>query len=351
LKHVLPSKNCNTSCSIDPQECNDYFSTIGEKLTESNLTDDTITDDIANVNSNFDFFEININVVLRELLSLPDVSKLDVLDMDCKLLRNSALLLAPLLTHIFNLSLALGHLPNDWKIARVTPIYKGKGSKEDINNYRPISVIPTIVKILEKCVKVQIVDYFISNNLFSSAQSAYLQNHSTQTALHQFVDHCLKNMDDGLVNVACFLDLSKAFDTLNRKKLLTKLEKYGLSKNCIKWFDSYLSNRSQIVVSNSSTSQPNNISVGVPQGTILGPILFIIYLNDLPNAVKDALIVIYADDTTLVTAAFTLQEAIFKMQTCLDIVTSYFKNNSLVINESKCKYMVITYRQKHLDLM
>ena len=134
---------------------------------------------------------------------------------DTKLLRLSAALLTPLITHIFNLSLCLGTIPNEFKLAKITPIYKRNGSKSDPGNYRPISVIPTIAKIFEKYVKTQIISCFQSNNLLSPCQSAYVKNNSTQTALHTLVDTCYKNIDNGDINLITMIDLSKGFDVSN----------------------------------------------------------------------------------------------------------------------------------------
>ena len=129
-------------------------------------------------------------------------------------------------------------LPSDWKIARVTPIFKNKGDKSDPNNYRSISVVPTIAKIIEKGVKLQIVKYLTNNNLLTQSQSAYRENHSTQTALHHLVNECMSNIDSGCLNLLCCLDLSKGFDSLNHELLLHKLTKYGISPTVIQWFKS-----------------------------------------------------------------------------------------------------------------
>ena len=177
--------------------------------------------------------------------------------LNAKLLRLASPAIAYSLTHIFNLSICQGVLPADWKMARVTPIFKNKGNKSDPNNYRPISVIPIVAKILEKAVKLQLVTHFVTNDLFTQSQSAYLNLHSTQTALHQLIDKCIVNIGKGLTNLLGCLDLSKGFDCLNHDILLYKMAKYSLSEHCMVWFSSYLTDRTQIVKLGTTSSSVN----------------------------------------------------------------------------------------------
>ena len=160
--------------------------------------------EISATNLKFEFLQINTDFVFHELIRLPLHSKQDLLNFDSKLLRLAAPIIAPILTHLFNLSLFHGTLPNDWKLACITPIYKGKGDNTDPSNFRPISIVSTIAKIIEKFVKCQLVNYFNLNNLFSPNQFAYLKNHSTQTALHSIIDKYITNIDSGNVNIIVF---------------------------------------------------------------------------------------------------------------------------------------------------
>ena len=228
LKQVLPSKkNYSSNSDINPEIFNDYFSTIGKHLTED-FGDLVLPQLDISVQTNFSFHEINSNFILKELLKLSLVPKMDFLGFDSKLLHLSSLLIAPLLCHIFNLSLFSGNVPQDFKTARVTPIYKGQGSQLEAGNYRPISVVPTVTKIIEKFVKIELISHLSSNNLIASHQYAYLKNHSTQTALHHLIDTCLSNINEGYCNIISMLDLSKGFDVLNRDILFHKLSKYGV---------------------------------------------------------------------------------------------------------------------------
>ena len=341
LKQVLPSKSIPNSTEITADAFNDFFSSVGERLTSNfgDLIPPSVT--FSSPLNMFDLSVINVNFVLQELLHLSPDPHLDVLDLDSKLLRLSAPLIAPLLAHIYNLSLFSGIIPSDWKLARITPIYKGKGQRTDPNNHRPISVVSPIAKILEKSVKCQLVSYLQQHNILSSCQSAYLKNHSTQTSLHHIVDHLLTNIDSGKINVACFLDLSKGFDTLNIDILLLKLQKYGIIGNSLTWFKSYLTDRQQLVRTESNISQIKSVNIGVPQGTVLGPILFLLYVNDLPSIITDALLSMYADDSFLCSSAFSIKEACNKLNSCLIHVSNWFKENRLLINTSKSHFMVI----------
>ena len=198
------------------------------------------------------------------------------------------------LTYMFNKSLEKGEFPTQWKMARVTPIFKD-GEKSAKNNYRPISVLPVLSRLFEKLVFNQLYQYLNENSLLSPGQFGFRALHSTTTALLEFTDDCYSCLDQGKYVGVVFVDLKKAFDTIP----LQKLELYGIQDPVLKWFQSYLSNRSQFTRVNGIDSEVENINVAVPQGSCLGPLLFLIYINDLPKFVKNASVYMYADDTGL----------------------------------------------------
>ena len=187
----------------------------------------------------FTFESICIETVYNDLQSLDCESNSGVLNLDTKLLKLSANVICESLTHLFHLSLNSKIIPGEWKIARITPIYKGTGDIHLETNYRPISVLSHIAKIFERWVHEQLVHYLEFHSLITPYQSAYLKKHSTVTCLHHVVDDMYESIDDGLVCGVCFLDIEKCFDTINHDILLQKLKHYGIGGNafdCFTWW-------------------------------------------------------------------------------------------------------------------
>ena len=200
------------------------------------------------------------------------------------------------LSVIVNQSLYLGKFPDSLKIAKVIPIYK-KSEFDKFENYRPISILPSLSKIFEKVVHKQILKYFTDNDLFMQSQHGFRPNFSTETVAIEFVDRIKIKIDNGHVPLSIFMDLSKAFDTINHEILLTKLKFYGLDFSSLSWFTSYISNRKQYVSYEDEDSSMEYLSIGVPQGSILGPLLFLIYVNNIQFISDKFILICFADDT------------------------------------------------------
>ena len=190
-------------------------------------------------------------------------------------LKDGARILAKPISELCNLSMVLGSFPDACKTAKVKPLFK-KGSKTDPSNYRPISLLPLLSKVFERVVLDQTEEFLSLNKILYDYQSGFRKNHSTDTCLSFLNDKILKGFDDGLVTGMILIDLQKAFDTINHDILLKKLSIIGFSDHTVKWFQSYLSNRKFMVNLENSFSEVSSISCGVPQGSILGPLLFLI---------------------------------------------------------------------------
>lgn len=254
-----------------------------------------------------------------------------------------------------NQSFYSGIFPDFLKMAKVCPLFK-KDDMSLITNYRPISLLPCFSKVFEKYVHQQLYDYFNANRLFVSNQYGFRPKHSTELATLEFIDRILKLLDNDQIPFSIFMDLSKAFDTLDHSILLHKLSYYGVTDSALHWFTSYLSDRVQYVDFLGTCSSTKNIHVGVPQGSILGPLLFLIYINDLNCASSYFNFIFYADDTTITSTVCT-----FNTQDCstnismivnveLDKIFTWLCANRLSLNVSKTKYMIFHPSKRKRDL-
>ena len=238
--------------------------------------------------------------------------------------------------------------PSHWKMARVTPIFKGDKSSKV--TYRPISVLPVVSRLFEKLVFNQLYEYFNTNSLLSSSQSGFRATHSTTTALLKCTDDWYSGLDFGKYIGVVYVDLKKAFDTVDHEILLHELARYGIQSQELLSFKLYLSSQSQFTRLNGIDSTIQNIKLGAPQGSCLGPLLFLIYINDLPKVVNIASIFMYADDTSLSCMndnLFRLNEA---LNTDLKSLDKWLKGNKLSLNVAKSKSMVISTKPKHAAL-
>ena len=236
-------------------------------------------------------------------------------------------------------SFSTGVYPDALKICKVIPIHKG-GPTDDLNNFRPISLLSIFDKIIEKVMHKRLYNFLEQHNILFHNQFGFRKNKSTSFALLQITERIKETIDDQKYGCGVFIDLRKAFDTVNHKILLTKLEHYGIRGSSLNWFESYLSNRKQYVFFNGESSSLKDITCGVPQGSVLGPILFLIYINDLPNSSKFFEFFLFADDTNIYYEADSLDKLELTLNKGLKELHTWLIVNRLSLNIKKTNFVL-----------
>ena len=335
-------------------EFNKFFVSVASKIKEPIMPSnfDRLTmfcDQNLRGSSPFSIPNIEYDKVEKYLRNI-DITKATGADnIGPRLLKLAAPYISESLTFICNQSIMNSTFPEKWKEGKVTPLHKN-GPKDDTNNYRPISVLPVLSKLLEKHVHDSLMFYLSSNNLLHSTQSGFRPNHSCETALLQMTNKCLGAINNNEMVGMVMIDFRKAFDLVDHTLLLKKLKYYKISEETISWFSSYLLKRKQKVFVNNTLSDSEDIICGVPQGSILGPLLFLIFINDLPLNIDNVLTDLYADDTTLYCTG-KLQTFIEKqLQAALHELSTWCKQNGMLINTAKTKVMLLTTPQKRIHL-
>jgi hypothetical protein len=263
--------------------------------------------------------------------SFPSKSSYGFDEVSMNLLKKTSLNILNPLTKIINLSLSTGVVPSKIKISKVCPIYK-EGPEDVFGNYRPISLLTSFSKVFERIVFTRLNTYLIQNNILISSQYGFRTSYSTEMAIHDFYHKISDGIDDNNYVIGLFVDLKKAFDTVNHKVLLTKLNHYGIRGVALQWIENYLSNRQQYVSLNKTISDLKTVRCGVPQGSILGPLLFIIYINDIVNCSKLLYMILYADDTNIIYTHKDLNTLITTVNCELNKLSSWFSANRLTLN-------------------
>ena len=349
-KIIKNNKNVENSKEI-ADAFNEYFVNIGPTLSKqiSDVKEKSYKTFLLNkVSTSFNFELINVDILTKVIKSLKTKNSAGPDGISTKLLKYLSPALVKPLTLIINQSIISGIFPDRLKIAKVLPLYK-KDDKFNVENYRPISLLSAISKLFERVVFNQLYAYFVKNKLFYPSQYGFRDKHSTEFAAVELVDRVMEQLDKGNCAISIFMDLSKAFDTLDHKILLQKLRYYGLQNTPLRWFDSYLTGRLQYVEVNGACSDSLPITTGVPQGSILGPLLFIIYMNDIPNSSSEVNFILYADDTSIFTSI-----DLSNIQNSVDInnelhkVSTWLRCNKLSLNISKTKFMFFHHHKKNI---
>jgi len=359
IKNVFPSKSKGeipkTKNKYElAKKFSNWFSTVIDTLKRKTMP---LKDLVWNMplvteqktNKSFVFQYVSVIFVAKQLKTLKRSKASGLDNLPPSLLKDTINVIAKPLTYIINLSLRSGTMPNCWKKARVVPIHKN-GPTTDVENYRPISILPAVSKIIEKAVHEQFSTFIEENDLLSKSQFGFRKRRSTDAAVTLCCDTIRKAAGEGKLTGAVFLDLTRAFDTINHSTLITKLSTYGVSDKELDWFQSYLFQRTQTIDINATFSEEKPIFTGVPQGTILGPLLFIIFFNDFQQCLKNSNVIQYADDTVISVANKDVNIINKLLNEDLEQISNYCFDNELMLNLKEGKttrILIVNIKRQH----
>jgi hypothetical protein len=320
-------------------EFNSFFTKVGQKISDSVIPTAQNPEDSVTYNREIPPLDLGTIVpqhVIDILKSMDPKISVDLDGISMKILKYLKIQIATPLAHIFNLSLQNGVFPSKLKCSRTVPIFKS-GDSLSCDNYRPIALQSSIAKILEKIVSISLINHLELNHLLYEHQYGFQRNKSTEQNLMQLVNFVSTALNEGKFCIGIFLDLKKAFDVVSHEILLKKLAKMDVSGTALKWFRSYLSGRSQKVDINGNLSSLLEITISVLQGSILGPILFLCFINDLWTATT-LFSILFADDTSGLASNANLPELINYANVELKKIANWFRMNKMAINTSKTKF-------------
>jgi exonuclease III len=353
LKKIVKNKNVNinaikfenqliTNKQSIANKFNDYFIDSVQEINQSieNVRDYDLL--IHNTPSRFQFKKTTVNEVWKILNTIKTKTGTD--NINVKVVKDSFEVIGGILTNIINESIEKGIMPSEFKVSTVVPIQKIAKTVE-CSEFRPINMLPVPEKILEIIIKNQLSNYIENNRILIKQQSGFRRNHSCETSLNIVLKRWKEDIDKNKVIVAVFLDLKRAFETIDRDILMQKLFCYGITADEYNWFRSYLNQRYQRTGFNGVLSALREVELGVPQGSVLGPLLFVLYINDIIGSIKYSEINLFADDTLLSIAGENLADCLEKMNEDLASLTKWLKFNKLKLNVSKTKYMIVTRRR------
>lgn len=326
---------------------NNYFIDIGKKLAANiNKPNNYIPKVKLNRNS-FYLHPVTESEIKYKINNLKNSSSCGKDGISVQIIKSVQIFIIKPLTYIINRIFDTCIIPTQFKESLVMPIFK-QGDKQRTENYRPISLINNLAKIFEKCIKSRLSEFLEKGNLLSDNQYGFRQGRNTEQAIQKLTLNVIKNFNDNKKSIAIFLDLQKAFDTVSHLKLIEKLENIGIRGQQLNLFKNYLTNRQQSVKIDGEVSSAKIIETGVPQGTVLGPILFLIYLNEMFYLNDDYEIISFADDTVLLCSGDNWEKAYEEADKIITSIKQWLDENLLSLNLKKTKY--ITFAPSRADL-
>ena len=320
---------------------NDFFVNIGPNLAKKCNTEWNFRG--KNCENSINDIETDIDEIVK-LCKAININKASCIEhLSSQILRDAFLAVPYKIVQLFNLSFSMADIPKSWKLAKITPLQK-TGNKNDVSNLRPVSLLPLTSKLIEKIVHNRIYSFCETNNILDERQGGFRPNHSTCSTTAYFINDIYSAMNNNEVVIATFIDAMKAFDTVNHKILLQKAKKYGIKGQVLLWLENYLNERYQCTIANNIVSDIKLITCGVPQGSVCGPLLFLLYINDISDVLENCKVSLYADDTVIYILHENVNDALRLLQSDLDNLVAWCTDNKLTINSKKTKYCIFGMR-------
>ncbi len=354
LKNDASSLLINNELITDPMEIansfNNYFSSIAEELQGKIFQGHDFTTYLTDRNDHNFFITPTDKIEIIGIINDIDINKsTGPHSIPSNILHLIKTNVSEPLTYLINLSFEKGVFFDNLKISKTIPIFKDKGSKLDCCNYRPISLLSNINKIIEKLMHSRLYKFLSIHNCLYDQQFGFRNKHSTTHALTDLTEDIRNALDNNTFAIGIFIDLQKAFDTVDHKILLHKLDYYGIRGTANDWFKSYLSNRKQYVSINGFESNVTDMKFGVPQGSVLGPLLFLIYINDLHKSIKYCKTRHFADDTNLLIKNKSLKQLQKQVNLDLRNLCKWLKSNKISLNASKTELIIFRHPNKAIN--